>query len=68
MRALDVLQDRWLSLLEGPLNMGQIAVGAALGYLDFRHPDRDWRNGREALAGWYAGFAERPSMQATMPG
>lgn len=67
-RALDVLQDRWQSLLEGPLNMGQISVGAALGYLDFRHPDRDWRDGRKTLAGWYATFAERPSMQATMPG
>lgn len=66
-RALDALQDRWMAHLEGPLDMGQIAVGCALGYLDFRHEARDWRMGRDALAGWYAGFAERAAMQATRP-
>lgn len=66
-RALDELEDRWLSLLEGPLNIGQIAVASALGYLDFRHADRDWRSTRPALDAWYARFVERPSMQATRP-
>ena len=67
-RALDVLEGQWLSHLNGPLDMGQIAVGSALGYLDFRHDDRGWRNGRDALAAWYAAFANRPAMQATQPG
>ena len=53
--------------LEGPLDPGQIAVGCALGYLDFRHDARGWRTGRPHLAAWYAGFAARPSMQATRP-
>lgn len=66
-RALDALEERWIGLLEGPLNAGQIAVGCALGYLDFRHPGRDWRAGRPALAAWSARFAERPSMVATAP-
>ena len=67
-RALDVLEGQWLSHLNGPLDMGQIAVGSALGYLDFRHDDSGWRNGRDALAAWYAAFATRPAMQATQPG
>ncbi len=66
-RALDALNARWMSHLYGPLDMGQIAVGCALGYLDLRHPDRDWRAGRDGLAAWEKGFAERPSMQDTQP-
>jgi glutathione S-transferase len=66
-RALDALEDRWLSHLKGPLDIGQIAVGAALGYLDFRHGGRDWRATRPGLAAWNAVFAERPSMVATRP-
>jgi len=66
-RALDALDTRWMSHLYGPLDMGQVAVGCALGYLDFRHPDKDWRSGREALTAWAARFAERDAMRATMP-
>jgi glutathione S-transferase len=66
-RALDALEGRWMSHLAGPLDIGQIATGCALGYLDFRHGARNWRNGRPALAAWDARFAERPAMQATRP-
>jgi glutathione S-transferase len=66
-RTLDALEQRWLSHLNGPLDMGQIAIGAALGYLDFRHADRGWRSGRPGLAAWAAVFAGRPSMVATRP-
>lgn len=65
--ALDAINERWMSHLFGPLDMGQIAVGCALGYLDFRHGARDWRQGRDGLAGWYAEFAKRDSMVATTP-
>ncbi len=65
--ALDALNTRWMSHLEGPLLAGHFAVGCALGYLDFRHDARGWRQGRDALADWAARFAERPSMQATSP-
>ncbi len=53
--------------LEGPLTIGQITAGCALGYLDFRAPELDWRAGRPRLAAWYEGFAERPAMQETVP-
>jgi len=66
-RALDMLESRWISHLQGPLDMGQIAVGCALGYLDFRHPDRAWRHGHDTLAAWEASFKSRESMAATVP-
>ena len=66
-RALDVIEARWMSHLEGRLDMGHIAVGAALGYLDFRHDARGWRTSRPQLASWFARFSERASMQATVP-
>jgi len=66
-RSLDVLETQWMPLLNGPLNAGQIAVGCALGYLDFRHGDRDWRTGRDGLAAWFEEFSKRPSMTETLP-
>jgi glutathione S-transferase len=66
-RALDAVEARWMAHLAGPLDCAQIAVGCALGYVDFRHGTRQWRAGRPALAGWEARFAQRPSMQATRP-
>ena len=65
--ALDALNARWMSHLAGPLDIGHIGAGCGLGYLDFRHGDRDWRKGRDALAKWYEGFAARPSMVETTP-
>lgn len=66
-RALDALEARWMDHLEGPLDIGHIGVGCALGYLDFRHAARDWRAGRPRLAAWEAAFRARPSMMATAP-
>lgn len=66
-RALDVLEARWIGHLNGPLDIGQIAVGCALGYLDFRLGARDWRGGRPGLTAWFDGFSLRDSMKATRP-
>ena len=66
-RALSALESRWMSHLTGPVDIGQIAVGCALAYLDFRHGDRGWRDGRPQLAEWFAGFESRDSMVATIP-
>lgn len=66
-RSLDALESRWMGHLAGSLCMGQIATGCALGYLDFRHDARNWRQSRPALAAWYARFAQRPAMLATVP-
>ena len=66
-RAIEALEADWTAHLAGPLDMGQIALGCALGYLDFRHGDRDWRAGHVNLAAWEAEFRQRPSVQATIP-
>lgn len=66
-RSLDVLEERYMSLLKAPLNIGQISVACALSYLDLRLDDRGWRTGHPALAGWHEAFTQRPSMQETVP-
>ena len=66
-RALDAIESSWMGHLAGPLDMAQIAVGCALGYLDFRLDARHWRDSRPKLAAWSADFAKRPSMLATVP-
>ena len=49
------------------LTVGQITVGCALGYLDFRFANDSWRDNQPLLAKWYSSFAERTSMQITQP-
>lgn len=66
-RALDALNTRWMSHLNGRMDIGHIAVGCALGYLDLRHDARSWRTGRDGLAAWFEDFAKRDSMVATHP-
>lgn len=65
-RALAHLEAR-VEEMRDPLTIGHITIGCALGYLDFRLPGEDWRHIAPDLSDWYAGFAERPSMQATWP-
>jgi glutathione S-transferase len=47
--------------------VGSIALGCALGYLEFRFPDLKWRKGRVKLGRWYKSFAKRPSMAGSVP-
>lgn len=63
-RSLDALERA--KFAEVP-TIGEIAVGCALGYLDFREVLPGWRDGRPQLAAWYETFAKFPSMQATWP-
>lgn len=47
--------------------IGQVAIGCALGYLDFRYQSEDWHTRWRRLSYWYSGFAERKSMELTVP-
>ncbi len=49
------------------VDIGTLTAGCALGYLDFRFEDVDWRAQHPCLAQWYAPFAQQPAMQATWP-
>jgi glutathione S-transferase len=66
-QALDALEALWIAHLSGPLDAGAIAAAAALGYLDLRFADLDWRASRRRLAAWHAAFAARPSYAETAP-
>jgi len=63
---LDVLEGRCEAFAADP-TIGEIAAACALGYLDLRYADLDWRGTHSALAHWFESFATRPSMQATIP-
>jgi glutathione S-transferase len=64
-RALDALEFEGASL--GVVDIGTLAIACALGYLDFRFPDDDWRAGRPRLAAWLEQFAQRPAIANTAP-
>jgi len=66
-RALDLLESE-VPDFPGDVTIGHVALGVALGYLDFRFPADEWRTDRPNLAAWYDDdFARRPSMTATVP-
>ena len=61
---LDMLEK--VKFAEHP-TIGEITCGCALGYIDFRMKDFDWRGPRPKLTAWYAKFCEYPSVKATQP-
>ncbi len=52
---------------EDSIDLGVIALGACLGYVDLRHNDLNWRDGHAKLAAWLATVSQRPSFQETVP-
>jgi glutathione S-transferase len=61
--ALDRFES-WASEFGDRVDIGTITLACALGYVDLRFPEEDWRE-RPRLANWYLRFSERASMQAT---
>jgi glutathione S-transferase len=66
LQGLDELEREAVNFGHEP-DLGQVCAGVALGWLEFRSVFGDLRTGRPRLAAWYERFAERPSMQSTMP-
>ena len=65
-QALDALEGLVAGF--GPeVDIAQVAVAAALGWIDFRQVVGDFRIGRPRLAAWFEAFSTRPSMLATVP-
>ncbi|TAL87172.1 MAG: glutathione S-transferase [Candidimonas sp.] len=48
-------------------DIGTVALACALGYLDFRFPDYDWRSPYPTVAAWFAEISRRPSVADTLP-
>jgi len=66
--SVDMLEEREVAALEASrFSIGHIALGVALGYIDFRFPELAWRNGHPRLAKWYEIFTARPSVKANEP-
>jgi len=63
--ALDYLEADAPALARDGFNIGHLSIGCALGYLDFRYADDDWRMGHAKLAAWHKTCSERPSFQQT---
>lgn len=49
-------------------DIGDIATGCALFYLDFRYPQIDWRGAHPGLAAFAEAMGRRSSFTATQPG
>jgi glutathione S-transferase len=65
-RTLNSFEDAIANFGE-TLTVAHIALGCALGWLDFRMPNHDWRKQRPRLSHWFSQISARPSMIATKP-
>ena len=66
-RVADALEQAVAAGGHARLDAGWLALAASLGYCERRHTVWAWRQGRPALAAWFATAAERPAFQATLP-
>ena len=65
-RACLALLDAEAQALDtAPLSIGSIAIGCALGYLDYRFEPFAWREQAPRLSAWYATLEARPSFRNT---
>ena len=64
---LKQLDDEAQALNEVPFSIGHVAVGCALGYLDYRFGALNWRGVAPRLAEWYEETRARPSFESTEP-
>ncbi len=65
-QGLDALENEAASFAPA-VALGQICVGVAVGWLEFRGAVGDVRAGRPKLFAWYDRFRQRESMKATEP-
>ena len=67
LHAIKALDGGQFQAMDSEMNMGQIAVACALGYLDFRHNARQWRSGHSDLASWNDKMMKLPAIIKTIP-
>ena len=66
-KVLALLERESDAMASTPFGIAHVAIGCALGYIDFRFADMAWRATYPRLAGWHEQFAQRPSAQMTVP-
>jgi len=64
---VDALEQEAEALAGDRFDLGHLAIGVALAYLDFRFESEKWREGHPKLAAWHATFNDRPSVVANPP-
>lgn len=62
--SVDMLEEEADALATARFGIGHIAIGVALGYIDFRYPELKWRKGHPKLAAWHKDFEARPAALA----
>jgi len=65
--SVDALEEEGDALASSAFSIGHVALGVALGYVDFRFPELNWREGHPKIAAWQAEFEARPSARANTP-
>ncbi len=64
---LQVIEQQAATLAQREPTIGELTLACALGYLDFRFPELDWRAGRPNAARWEAEVRALPALQSTIP-
>lgn len=62
--SLAALEREADAIANSPFSIGHVAIGCALGYLDFRFAMHPWREDHPKIAAWHAAFNVRPSVIA----
>ncbi len=57
-------QSEWCE--GGSITLADLALVAALVYLDLRQPERDWRSAHPDLSAWFNRLGTRPSVKASL--
>jgi glutathione S-transferase len=65
-RAVGALQGE-LSVSANAVDLGQLAIAVAVGYLEFRFPELEVLAPRYGLQQWWQRISARPSLQTTIP-
>lgn len=64
---MDAIESQPPSLPGEAPTIGDVTIGCALGYIDFRFPEIKWRDTRPQAARWNEAFQAMPAMLATIP-
>ena len=65
--SLALLEAETAELSQTPFGIGHLTLVCALGYIDYRFADHEWRGRSPRLAAWFETMQQRPSVQATKP-